>query len=74
AFDERSIFPKYILDYENKQRQLFELTNQSQPSNTISSPTANTNPPVHMRQAADTLLKLKRQNSTSTPLNDQKAQ
>ncbi|CAF0951963.1 unnamed protein product [Adineta steineri] len=74
AFDERSIFPKYILDYENKQRQLFELTNQSQPSNTISSPTANTNPPVHMRQAADTLLKLKRQSSTSTPLNDQKAQ
>ncbi|CAF0884842.1 unnamed protein product [Didymodactylos carnosus] len=30
AFDERSIFPKYILDYEAKQRQLNELTNTQQ--------------------------------------------
>jgi hypothetical protein len=34
TFDERSIFPKYILDYEMKQRQVFDLSTQQQHPNT----------------------------------------
>ncbi len=74
AFDERSIFPKYILDYEIKQRQLFELTNQQQTPQTTSTNVANANSQLHMRQAADAVLKLKRQSLASTLLSDQKSQ
>ncbi len=63
AFDERSIFPKYILDYETKQRQLFETNQQS-----------GTNVPSYNRQTTEGGLKLKRQSSSSTLLSDQKAQ
>jgi hypothetical protein len=62
AFDERSIFPKYILNYEAKQRQVFETTNQG-----------GTNQP-NMRQTTDAFLKMKRQGSSSTLLSDPKAQ
>jgi hypothetical protein len=63
AFDERSIFPKYILDYEAKQRQVFETTNQG----------GGTNQP-NMRQTTDAFLKMKLQGSSSTLLSDPKAQ
>jgi hypothetical protein len=71
AFDERSIFPKYILDYEAKQRQLFESSNQQQ---TISASGLNPSSQPHTRQPTDALIKLKRQGSPSTLLNEQKAQ
>ncbi|UJR35383.1 hypothetical protein I4U23_028140 [Adineta vaga] len=74
AFDERSLIPKYILDYEVKQRQLFELKTQSQPKTISSATPAHSNPSIHMRQAADAVLKLKRQSSTATNYSDQKAQ
>lgn len=77
AFDERSIFPKYILDYETKQQQLFELTNrqQQQPPNTTSTTGVHPSSQPHMRQTVDALMKFKRQSSTaSTLLSDQKAQ
>lgn len=67
AFDERSIFPKYILDYETKQRQLFETTNQPSGTNATSQP--------NNRQTTDLVSKLKRQSTSSTTfLSDQKAQ
>jgi hypothetical protein len=71
AFDERSIFPKYILDYEAKQRQLFEAANPQQQQQTSVSIV---NPPVQTRQPTDVLSKIKRQSSSSTLLSDQKAQ
>ncbi len=72
AFDERSIFPKYILDYEAKQRQLFESPNQQQ--TTVGPNGVNSNLQPHARQTTDALLKVKRQSSSSTLLSDQKAQ
>lgn len=77
AFDERSIFPKYILDYEAKQRQVFELSNAQQTATLPTSLTAissNPNSQMNIRQAADTLLKIKRQGSSSTLFSEQKGQ
>jgi hypothetical protein len=72
TFDERSIFPKYILDYEAKQRQLFESPNQQQQNTTTSG--VNPNSQLHTRLTTDALTKLKRQSSSSTLLSDHKPQ
>jgi hypothetical protein len=76
AFDERSIFPKYILDYETKQRQLFESSNPQQTTTTTATTTGGLNPnsQPHTRQPTEAYIKLKRQGSSSTLLSDQKAQ
>ena len=76
AFDERSIFPKYILDYEAKQRQLFESPNPGQTATAAAAAaTTGLNPPSqpHTRQPTEAFLKLKRQGSSST-LSDPKLQ
>jgi hypothetical protein len=62
------------LDYEAKQKQLFELSNPQQPTTNVPTSGTNLNPQLHIRQAADALVKLKRQGSSSTLLSDQKAQ
>ncbi|CAF0779903.1 unnamed protein product [Adineta ricciae] len=74
AFDERSLFPKFILDYEAKQRHLYELTTQAQPLTVPSTTPSNVNAPTHMRQTADAILKLKRTSSTATNFSDHKTQ
>jgi len=81
AFDERSIFPKYILDYEAKQRQLFESPNQQQQTTTAAPQPAatttgglNPNTQSYTRQTTEALMKLKRKSSSSTLLSDQRIQ
>ncbi|CAF0908493.1 unnamed protein product [Rotaria sordida] len=74
AFDERSIFPKYILDYEAKQKQLFEAGNQQQATNMAPISGINFNSQTSVRQTVDAAFKIKRQSSSSTLLSDQKAQ
>lgn len=77
AFDERSIFPKYILDYETKQRQAFELSHAQQAATLNTSLTAmpsNPNSQMNIRQTVDTLLKIKRQGSSSTLFSEHKGQ
>jgi hypothetical protein len=64
AFDERSIFPKYILDYEAKQRQLFESPNQPQTTLTAAGG-SNPNSQPHTRQPTEAYLRSKRQSVAS---------
>jgi len=62
------------LDYEAKQRQLFESPNQQQQQTTATTSGPNPNTQSHTRLTTDALIKLKRQSSSSTLLSDYKAQ
>lgn len=70
------------MDYETKQRQLFESPNQQQtttaavalPAVGTTSGGLNLNTQSHSRQTIDTAMKLKRQSSSSTHLSDSKVQ
>lgn len=76
TFDERSLFPKYILDYEAKQKQVFEaLTQRDQAINSHATNTqgANVSFQFQSRTAGDNIVKLKRQSSSSTLQSDHKA-
>ncbi len=74
AFDERSIFPKYILDYEAKQRQLFESANQPQTTLTAGGAGGNNpNSQPHTRQPTEAQLRSKRQ-SLASIFSDARAQ
>lgn len=74
AFDERSIFPKYILDYEAKQRQLFESSSNQQQTAGVAPGNSNVQQQHQMlRQATEVISKFKRLNSSSTH-SDPKAQ
>ncbi|CAF5152987.1 unnamed protein product, partial [Rotaria magnacalcarata] len=53
AFDERSIFPKYILDYEAKQKQLFESGVQQPTINLVSTGGNNANSQQLARPTGD---------------------
>ncbi|CAF4177200.1 unnamed protein product [Rotaria socialis] len=74
AFDERSIFPKYILDYEAKQKQLFESGVQQPTINMVPTGGNNANSQQLARSTGDAVVKFKRQSSSSTLLSDTKAQ
>ncbi|CAF4190305.1 unnamed protein product, partial [Rotaria magnacalcarata] len=57
AFDERSIFPKYILDYEAKQKQLFESGVQQPTINLVSTGGNNANSQQLARPTGDAVVK-----------------
>jgi hypothetical protein len=62
------------LDYEAKQRQLFESPPNQQQTTTTTAGGVNPSSQPYTRQTTDAFLKIKRQSSSSTFLSDSKAQ